>query len=87
MDVRVEGLLIDGPSHRHSPYQRFKTYLCTPIGGNIKPDDTESIDVRWFDLNDKSQCSLEVLNNETSFVMLQRIRKALARLGCRQIVG
>jgi len=78
LDVEIECLLIDGPSHRHSPYQFFKTYLCTPIGGNAKPDHFESYDVRWFDLNDESACSMEVLNNETSYVMLQRIRDALS---------
>jgi len=76
--VKVERLLIDGPSHRHSPYQRFKTYLCTPIGGIIRPDGIETFNARWFDLNDASQTSLDILNNETTYVMIQRIRKALA---------
>jgi len=77
LDVKIECLLIDGPSHPHSPYRRFKTYLCTPMGGDPKPDDTESHDVRWFDLSDESQLTLKTLNNETSCVMLQRIRQAL----------
>ena len=78
LDVKIECLLIDGASHRHSPYQFFKTYLCTPISEKAKPDHFESYAVQWFDLNDESAWGLEVLNNETSFVMLQRIRDALA---------
>jgi len=78
LTVKIECLLIDGPSHRHSPYQQFKTYLCTPIGGISIPDGKESIDIKWFDLNDETQVSLEVLNNETAYVMIGRIRKALS---------
>ena len=77
LDIRIERLLIDGPSHRHSPYQRFKTYLCAPAEGAAKPDATESIDIKWFDLSDETQWGLEVVNNETAYVMLQRIRNAL----------
>ena len=77
LDVKVGYLLIDGPSHPHSPYQRFKTYLCTPIGGELKPDDSESYDVRWFDLSDEAQLKLEIVNNDTSYEMLRRIRQAL----------
>ena len=78
LDVKVECLLIDGPSHRHSPYRYFKTFLCTPIGREARPDEAESIDVKWFDLDDEAGLSLKFLNNETTFVMLQRIREALA---------
>lgn len=74
--VKIDRLLIDGPSHRHSPYQRFKTYLCIPVEGTASADGAESFDVRWFDLWDDAQTSLEVLNNETTFVMCERIRKA-----------
>jgi 8-oxo-dGTP pyrophosphatase MutT (NUDIX family) len=77
LDVRIECLLIDGPSHPHSPYRRFKTYLCTPIEGHARPDDAESVDVRWFDLSDASQLSLEALNSDTAHVTVQRIRQAL----------
>ena len=77
LDVRIERLLIDGPSHPHSPYQRFKTYLCTPVQGHASPDDIESVEVRWFDLCDLSQLSLEVLNSDTAFTTVQTIRQAL----------
>ena len=77
LDVKVECLLIDGPSHRHSQYHRFKTYLCTPIGGKTKPDDIECTDVRWFDLHDVTEESRKEINSDTTNVMLQRIRKAL----------
>jgi 8-oxo-dGTP pyrophosphatase MutT (NUDIX family) len=77
LDVRIERLLIDGPSHPHSPYRRFKTYLCTPIEGHASPDDVESVEVRWFDLSDPSQLSLEALNSDTAYATVQRIRQAL----------
>ena len=83
LDIRVERLLIDGPSHPHSGYQRFKTYLCTPVGGEAQPgSEPESIavalvNVGWFDLRDVSQLTLEAVNNSITHAMLQRIRKAL----------
>lgn len=77
LDVKIECLLIDEPSHRHNPYKYFKTYLCVPIGENVKPDNTESFDVKWFDLDNEDMCSLEALNNETTYVMLQRILDAM----------
>jgi 8-oxo-dGTP diphosphatase len=83
IDVKVEGLLIDGPSHPHSGYQRFRTYLCTPVGGEAQPGyEPESavvalIDVGWFDLRDASQLTLEAVNNSITHAMLQRIREAL----------
>ncbi|MBN1579699.1 MAG: NUDIX domain-containing protein [Anaerolineae bacterium] len=76
LDVRIERLLIAGPPP-HGPYQRFKTYLCTPIEGDARPDDVESMEVRWFDLRDASQVSLEALNSETAFTTVQRIRQTL----------
>jgi 8-oxo-dGTP pyrophosphatase MutT (NUDIX family) len=83
LDVRVERLLIDGPSHPHSCYQRFKTYLCTPVSGEAQPGYEPEfgavalVDVGWFDLRDVSQLTLEVVNNSITHVMLQRIREAL----------
>jgi ADP-ribose pyrophosphatase YjhB (NUDIX family) len=78
MDVRIKRLLIDGPSHRHSPYKRYKTFLCTPVGTDASPDGMETFEVGWFNLWDVSQLSIEIMNNETTYVMLQRISKALA---------
>ena len=77
LEIKVEHLLIDGPSHRHSQYQQFKTYLCTLVAGEAQSDGIECNDVGWFDLTVASQWQLATANNETSFVMLQRIRKAL----------
>jgi len=82
LEVKIERLLIDGPSHRHSPYRYFKTYLCVPVGENARPNNTESFDVRWFDLSDHLVCSLEFLNNETTYVMLNRIRLAISNRRC-----
>jgi 8-oxo-dGTP pyrophosphatase MutT (NUDIX family) len=82
LEIRVERLLIDGPSHPHSCYQRFKTYLCVPMGGKAQPgrepeSQTSLIDVGWFDLSDESQITLEAVNNSITHAVLQRIRKAL----------
>jgi 8-oxo-dGTP pyrophosphatase MutT (NUDIX family) len=86
-DIRVERLLIDGPSHPHSGYQRFKTYLCTPAGGEAQPgyepeSQTSLIDVGWFDLRDVSQLTPEAVNNSITHVMLQRIREVLGYHSC-----
>jgi ADP-ribose pyrophosphatase YjhB (NUDIX family) len=77
LDVVIECLLIEGLSHRHSPYKRFKTYLCTPVTGQARPDGLESVEVAWFDLQDAANTSLAILPNETAYVMVQRIRSAL----------
>lgn len=77
LDVTVDGLLIDGPSHRHSPYGRFKIYLCSHTGGIVRPDGVETTDVAWFDLRSHDQMALAIVNNETTHDTLQRIRKAL----------
>ena len=82
LDVRVERLLIDGPSHPHSMYQRFKTYLCTPTGGEPHPGcepevQAQLLGVAWFDLSDESQITLEAVNNSITHAVLQRIREAL----------
>ena len=83
LDVKVQRLLIDGRSHPHSMYRRFKTYLCTPVGGEAQPGsgpevaDGWLIDVGWFDLRDPSQLTLEAVNNDTTHAMLQRICRVL----------
>jgi ADP-ribose pyrophosphatase YjhB (NUDIX family) len=82
LEIRLERLLIDGPSHPHSCYQRFKIYLCVRIGGKAQPGcEPESqrslLDVGWFDLRDESQISLEAVNNSITHAVLQRIREAL----------
>ncbi|MCJ7551548.1 MAG: NUDIX domain-containing protein [Anaerolineae bacterium] len=80
LDVIVDGLLIDGPSHPHSPYRRFKIYLCTPIDGTARPDGVEVTDVGWFDLRSHDQMALASVNNETARDTLQRICQALGYL-------
>jgi hypothetical protein len=45
--------------------------------GEVTPDGVESVEVRWFDLSDPSQLSLEVLNSDTAFTTVQRIRQVL----------
>jgi 8-oxo-dGTP pyrophosphatase MutT (NUDIX family) len=83
LHIRVERLLIDGPSHPHSGYQRFKTYLCTPVSGEAQPGYEPEfaavalVDVGWFDLRDESQLTLEAVNNSITHTMLWRIREAL----------
>jgi ADP-ribose pyrophosphatase YjhB (NUDIX family) len=81
LDIKIEQLLIDGPSHPHSCYQRFKTYLCTPIGDQAQPGHESGrraiVQVEWFDLSDKSQLGLETVNNTITYAVLQRIREAL----------
>ena len=63
--------------HQHSPYRRFKIYLCTPEAGTARPDGAEIIDVGWFDLRSHDQAALAIISNSTTQDTLQRIRKAL----------
>jgi ADP-ribose pyrophosphatase YjhB (NUDIX family) len=77
LDVIVDCLVIDGPSHADSPYRRFKIYLCTPVAGTAHADGAEIIDIGWFDLRSRDQAALATIRNSTTQDTLQRIRKVL----------
>ncbi len=76
LDVIVDGLLIDGPSHPRGPYPGLKICLCAAIGGTARPDAAETIEVGWFDYRSHHQIALVIVNNETTQDTMQTIRKA-----------
>ena len=80
LDVCVDGLLYEGPSHIHTFYQRFKVYRCTPQGephpGLIAAQEN-ILETRWFDLRDDSQLSYDVINSAITCSVIDRIRQAL----------
>ena len=78
--VNVEGLLVDGPSHPHTFYQRFRVYRCTPLGEpclGVTAAQENILEARWFDLRDDSQLSSDIINSAITCTVLDRIRQAL----------
>ena len=57
LDVRVERLLLDLRNPEGRFYLRQKTYLCTPVGGELIPGDEPEVDefditaAEWFSLS------------------------------------
>ena len=86
LDVAVDRLLLDDPAPPGGPYQRLRTYLCTPIGGEARPGSepepeaaglSEMIDVGWFDLRDESTWGDQVSSDPITFPLLRRISATL----------
>ncbi len=90
LDVRVERLLLEDHVPRRGIYSRYRTYLCTPVGGEAKPgyepeEDAAAaygiVAVAWFDLRDPSSWDPMVREDAITFPLLQRIRAALGYAG------
>jgi alpha-L-rhamnosidase len=80
LDVGVDGLLYDGPSHIHTFYQRFKVYRCTPQGEpclGLTATQENILEAHWLDLRDESQLSYDVINSAITCTVLDRIRQTL----------
>lgn len=86
LDVRVERLLLEDHVPRRGIYSRYRTYLCTPVGGEAQPgyepeEDAAAaygiVAVAWFDLRDPSSWDPMVREDAITFPLLQRIRAAL----------
>jgi 8-oxo-dGTP diphosphatase len=87
LEVRVERLLFEEPAEGEGGlYRRYKTYLCTPIGGQAQPghepehDAAEAYaisEVRWFDLRDPSSWDPQVIPDPYTYPQMQRIREEL----------
>jgi len=87
LEVRVERLLLEVPAEPESRfYRRYKTYLCTPVGGEARPGyepEAEAAqayaisDARWFDLRDPSSWGPEVTSDPITYPVVLRIRAAL----------
>jgi 8-oxo-dGTP pyrophosphatase MutT (NUDIX family) len=87
LEVRVERLLIEQPVLEEDRlYRRFRTYLCTPVGGEAspgyepEPDAAEAYaisEVRWFDLRDPSSWDPQMVSDSITYPQVQRIRALL----------
>ncbi|MBV7337853.1 NUDIX domain-containing protein [Chloroflexi bacterium TSY] len=87
--VNVRRLLQDEASPPGSFYDWFKTYECTPIGGEARPGSEpefdlephkfgyEIIEVAWFDLRDESTWTVECLNSSITYATMRRISQVL----------
>lgn len=85
LHVRVERLLFDDPVPPGETYQRLKTYLCTPVGGEARPGcepEPEAAGfaitaVRWFDLRDETSWEESLKTDSFTYLMLVRLRNYL----------
>ncbi len=84
LDVRVGKLLIEQDAFPGGMYKRLKSYICTPIGGQLEPGsepenevDIEITAVRWFDLKDVSPWSADLCQGPFNYPQLQNIRQLL----------
>jgi len=94
LEVRVERLLLEDHVPRRGIYSRYRTYLCTPVGGEAQPgyepeEDAAAaygiVAVAWFDLRDPSSWDPLVREDAITFPLLQRIRAALGYIPDRGI--
>jgi hypothetical protein len=84
--VRVERLLLDEPAAPGGIYQRRKTYLCAVEAGEASPGyepEPEAAaaygitDVAWFDLRAPEGWPTEVVADQITRPLLQRLREIL----------
>lgn len=89
LEVRVAGLLLDEPAEPGGVYQRRKTYLCHVDAGEAQPGyepEPEAAaaygitDVTWLDLREPTAWPVEVVNDQITFPLLQRLRVVLGYL-------
>ena len=89
LDVEIECLLFDEPSHPEGVYRRRKTFLCSPVGGHPSPGFEPEIEaseryaiteVRWFDLRDEINWGTDLMEDPITFPQLVRARKKLGYL-------
>lgn len=93
LDVEVIRLLMDEPGRPGEPYQKLKTYLCRPVGGNASPGYEPELEaasnyaiseVRWFNLGDTSEWGQRLIDDPFTYPQMVQIR---ARLGYTEIQG
>jgi ADP-ribose pyrophosphatase YjhB (NUDIX family) len=94
LEVHVEGLILDEPARpERSAYQRYKTYLCSPVTMDAAPGAEPEPEVAavyaisqvgWFPLADESAWNEAILNDVITAPLLRRVRDALrSRAGSR----
>lgn len=86
LEVQVMRLLLEEISPADGAYQRHKTYLCRPIGGEAKPGHEPEPEaaseyaisqVKWFDLKDPTEWGLKLIQDSFTYPTLQKIRHIL----------
>jgi len=83
LNVVVNNLVSDQEAPSNSVYKRLKTYQCTPVGGDPEPgSEPEDVNfditaVRWFDLTDETERSIELRKNSYTYPFLQKFRQLL----------
>jgi len=86
LQVCVERLLFETQLPEGEPYQRLKTYLCTPISGEASPGhepEPEAAEhytisaVRWLDLHDMSFWPEDLHEARYTYLHLVRLREHL----------
>ena len=83
LEVRVEKLLMEQSFIPDTSGGVNKSYLCTPIGGQLKPgsepedDNFEIAALRWFDLRDEKNWSIDLKKDPYTYPQLVNIRKIL----------
>ena len=86
LDVEIERLLYDEPWVPGGVYERRKSYLCVPIGGQASPGhepeeeaaDTYAItEVRWFDLRDDRGWGTDLLSDSFTYPQIARLSRDL----------
>jgi len=88
LEVNVEGLLLDEPPPLNTGgfYERFKTYLCSPLTQDASPGYEPEPEVSavyaiaavgWYSLDDETTWDEAILNDDITAPTLRRIRDAL----------
>jgi len=83
LEVRVEQLLMEQPFPPDISEGVNKSYLCTPVGGQLRPgsepedDNFEIAALRWFDLRDEKSWSINLRKDPYTYPQLKKIRQLL----------
>jgi 8-oxo-dGTP pyrophosphatase MutT (NUDIX family) len=87
LHVQVERLLCEMPSpHSDGFYKWYKTYLCSPLGGEPRPGHEpepgaaglgDIVEVAWLDLRDESGWDEAITTDSITYPQLIKVRALL----------
>jgi len=86
LSVQVDSLLLDEPSTLGAIYQRWKTYRCSILAGEVRPgaepeavyvDAHSFTEVGWFDLRHPTTWNGRLEGDSFMYSWLQRVQGAL----------
>ncbi len=84
--VAIERLLFDDPAAGDPVYERFRTYLCRPVGGEAAPGAEPEpkvaavyaiTAVAWVDLREEAGWDPLITTDRWTYPLLKRLRSAL----------